>query len=232
MAKISEPKRIAMILEILDKTYGEATTELTWQDPWQLLVAVILSAQATDVGVNKVTPRLFAAYPRVQDFLDLSWAELDEMISSINFHRNKAKSILGAARMIVDRFGGKVPQTMAELTELPGIARKSANVILWTAFGKNEGIAVDTHVARVSARLALTNQTDPVKIEQQLMEEIPQERWGLYSHQVILHGRRICTAQNPKCKQCPLREVCPAYTFYTKEPNTYFTPGDWEPLAK
>lgn len=232
MPHITLEQRLPMILRILDEAYPNAPTELTWQTPWQLLVSVILSAQATDKGVNKATPGLFADYPGPEEIRTLSLDELDQKLSTINFHRNKAISILGAAQMVVERFGGEVPSTMAELTELPGIARKSANVVLWTAFGVNEGIAVDTHVARVSARLGLTDQTDPQRIETQLMPLLPRERWGLFSHQLVLHGRRICAARNPKCRECPLKELCPAYPFYTGEPNKYFVPANWRPIQE
>jgi len=204
------PERVNEILRRLDQTYPDVTCALTHKNAWELLVATILSAQSTDVGVNRVTPVIFAKYPTVQEFAALKPEALQPDIHSTGFFRNKSKSVVGAAQKIVNDFGGKVPETMDELLSLPGVARKTANVVLGTWFKKNEGIVVDTHVQRVSRRLELTRENDPRKIEQDLMKIIPRERWTLFSHQLIWHGRRLCTARTPKCVGCPLENLCHA----------------------
>jgi endonuclease-3 len=200
--------RTRKILEILDRAYPGATCALAHRDPWELLVATILSAQCTDKRVNEVTPGLFRKYPTVTDFAHVSQDELAQDIRSTGFFNNKAKSLLGAARRILADFGGKVPRTMGEMLTIPGAARKTANVVLGTAYGIASGIVVDTHVQRVAGRLDLTRQDDPVKIEQDLMKTIPREKWILFSHQVILHGRALCAARKPRCGKCPLAPVC------------------------
>jgi len=188
--------------------YPQATCALLHENPWQLLVATILSAQCTDKRVNEVTPGLFRKYPTPADFAAVRPEVLAEDIRSTGFFNNKAKSIVGAARRVMDEFGGKVPRTMEELLTIPGAARKTANVVLGTAYGIASGVVVDTHVQRISARLDLTKHTDPVKIEQDLMKIVPQARWILFSHQLILHGRALCVARTPKCAECDLNSVC------------------------
>ena len=200
--------RIAQILRILDETYPNATCALTHRNAWELLVATILSAQCTDKRVNEVTPGLFRKYPTMQDFAHASPAELENDIRSTGFFRNKTKSLIGAARKILSDFGGEIPRTIEELTMVPGAARKTANVVLGTAFGIASGVVVDTHVQRVSQRLDLTKESEPGKIERDLMKIIPQERWVLFSHQIILHGRERCVARKPKCAICPLDPLC------------------------
>lgn len=201
-------ERVAEILRRLDVMYPEAACALVHRNPWELLVATILSAQCTDKRVNMVTPGLFAKYPTPRDFAAVRPEVLAEDIRSTGFFNNKAKSIVGAAKKVVSEFGGEVPRTMDELLTIPGAARKTANVVLGTGYGIASGIVVDTHVQRVSLRLDLTKNTDPVKIEQDLVKIIPKERWILFSHQVILHGRALCIARKPKCPECDLNSVC------------------------
>jgi endonuclease-3 len=207
--------RVAKILEILNETYPDATCALVHKNAWQLLVATILSAQSTDKLVNQVTPGLFKKYPAVQDFANANQAELGQDIHSTGFFNNKAKSLIGAAKKVLSDFGGKVPRTMAEMLTIPGAARKTANVVLGAAYGVASGIVVDTHVQRVSQRLDLTKNTDPVKIEQDLMKIVPPDRWILFSHQLILHGRALCVARKPRCPECPLDPLC-----YAKDKTT------------
>jgi endonuclease-3 len=204
------PERIAEILRRLNLQYPDVTCALTHKSAWELVVATILSAQSTDVRVNMVTPELFKKYPTVQDFAKIEPQQLEPDIHSTGFFRNKSKSVVGAARRVVSEFGGKVPDNMDDLLTLPGVARKTANVVLGTWFGKNEGVVVDTHVHRISRRLELTKNDDPKKIEQDLMAIIPREKWTLFSHQIIWHGRRLCIARSPKCVECPLENICHA----------------------
>jgi endonuclease-3 len=204
------PERVSDVLNRLDKLYPDVTCALTHKDPWELLVATILSAQSTDVRVNMVTPELFKKYPTVQDFAKLEPQQLEGDIRSTGFFRNKSKSVVGAARRVVNEYGGTVPQTMEDLLTLPGVARKTANVVLGTWFKKAEGVVVDTHVHRISRRLELTKNDDPKKIEQDLMVVIPREKWILFSHQVIWHGRKLCFARSPKCADCLLENTCHA----------------------
>jgi len=204
------PERVRQIIAGLDQLYPKATCALTHRSAWELLVATILSAQSTDVRVNMVTPGLFEKYPTVRDFAALEPEQLQPDIYSTGFFRNKAKSVVGAARKIVADFGGNVPDTMDELLSLPGVARKTANVVLGTWFKKNEGVVVDTHVTRISRRLELTKQEDPKKIEEDLMQIIPRERWTDFSHEVIWHGRKLCVARGPKCADCALEKLCHA----------------------
>lgn len=201
-------ERVAEILKILDEMYPFATCALHHNDPWQLLVATILSAQCTDKRVNEVTPGLFRKYPTVEDFAHANQAELANDIRSTGFFNNKSKSVIGAAQRVLSEFGGKVPRSMDELLTVPGAARKTANVVLGTAYGIAAGVVVDTHVQRVSKRLDLTKHAEPVKIEQDLMKTIPRERWILFSHQIIHHGRALCMARTPKCAECRLDPIC------------------------
>ena len=198
------------IIAALDQLYPDVTCALTHRSAWELLVATILSAQSTDVRVNMVTPVLFEKYPTVQDFAALEPEQLEPDIRSTGFFRNKSKSVVGAARKVVADFGGNVPQTMEELLSLPGVARKTANVVLGTWFKKNEGVVVDTHVTRISRRLELTKQRRREKIEEDLMRIIPRERWTDFSHEVIWHGRKLCVARSPKCADCALEKLCHA----------------------
>lgn len=204
------PERIQQVLEGLDRMYPGVTCALTHRSAWELLVATILSAQCTDVRVNMVTPVLFEKYPTVQDFAALEPEQLEPDIRSTGFFRNKSKSLVGAARKLVSDFGGTVPQTMDELLTLPGVARKTANVVLGTWFKKNDGLVVDTHVTRIARRLELTKQEDAQKIEQDLMQIVPRERWTDFSHQVIWHGRKLCVARGPKCADCAIEKICHA----------------------
>jgi endonuclease-3 len=200
--------RLRKILEILDRAYPQATCALIHRNPWELLVSTILSAQCTDKRVNEVTPGLFSKYPTVADFAHANQAELAQDIRSTGFFNNKAKAVIGAARKILTDFGGKVPRTMEEMLTIPGAARKTANVVLGTAYGIPSGIVVDTHVQRLARRLDLSKQSDPVRIEQDLMRSIPKEKWILFSHQLIHHGRALCIARKPNCAKCPLEAVC------------------------
>lgn len=211
-------RRSAKILSLLRKDYADATTALHHSNPLQLLVATILSAQCTDDRVNIVTPGLFSRYRTAADFANAKPAELESIIKSTGFFRQKAKSIQGACRMIVENFDGQVPQTMEELLALPGVARKTANVILGTAFHKNEGVVVDTHVGRVAWRLGLTwtarTTKDAIRIEQDLMQVVPRKNWTFFAHALVWHGRKICVARKPKCGECKLAPHCPsAFTF-------------------
>jgi endonuclease III len=202
------PERINAILRGLDEAYPNAVCALTHRTPWELLVATILSAQCTDVRVNMVTPELFKRFPTPQAVAKAEIPELIEIIRTTGFFNNKAKSIKGAAQAIVERFGGKVPETLAELITVPGAARKTANVVLGVSYGKAEGVVVDTHVFRISRRLDLTRSDTAEKVEQDLMKILPQDRWISYSHQVIHHGRQVCIARAPKCKECNLETLC------------------------
>ena len=204
------PDRIAEILKRLDQMYPEVTCALTHSSAWELLVATILSAQSTDANVNRVTPELFRKYPTVQAFAALTPEQLQPDVRSTGFFRNKSKSVVGAAKKIVADFGGRVPDDMEKLLSLPGVARKTANVVLGTWFKKAEGVVVDTHVHRISRRLELTTNNDPQKIEQDLMRIIPREKWILFSHQIIWHGRKLCIARKPKCVDCSLENLCHA----------------------
>ncbi|MGQ9635037.1 MAG: endonuclease III [Bryobacteraceae bacterium] len=212
----SRNDRVQRILDALDQLYPGATCALRHKDAWQLLVATILSAQCTDKRVNEVTPGLFRKYPTVADFAAARQEELAKEIRSTGFFNNKAKAIIGAARKILSDFGGQVPRTMEEMLTIPGVARKTANVVLGTAYGLATGIVVDTHVQRIAQRLDLTKQNDPVKIEQDLMKLIPQDRWILFSHQMIHHGRNLCVARKPKCAECPMDSFC-----YAKDKTTW-----------
>ena len=207
---MSEEKRIKEIIDRLKREYGRAVIALKYRDPFQLLVAVILSAQCTDKRVNEITPRLFSRFPGPREMADADVKEIEEIIRSAGFFRNKAKNIKAASCMIVEKFGGRVPDNMDDLLKLPGVARKTANVVLYNAFGINEGIAVDTHVKRLAKRLGLTNETDPVKIEKDLMKKIPRDLWGRITYLLIDHGRKVCKAQRPDCRHCILEDLCPS----------------------
>jgi endonuclease-3 len=204
------PERIAEILTRLDQLYPDVTCALTHKSAWELVVATILSAQSTDANVNRVTPELFRKYPTVQDFAALTPEQLQPDVRSTGFFRNKSKSVVGAAKKIVADFGGEVPAEMDQLLTLPGVARKTANVVLGTWFKQGVGIVVDTHVTRISRRLELTKNTDAPKIEQDLMKVIPREKWILFAHQLIWHGRKLCVARGPKCVECRLENICHA----------------------
>lgn len=200
--------RVEAILQTLDEMYPDVTCALTHSNGWELLVATILSAQCTDVRVNMVTPGLFAKYPTIHDFAAVRQEVLAADIHSTGFFNNKAKSIIGAAHKILHEFGGEIPRTIEELVTVPGAARKTANVVLGTVYGIAGGVVVDTHVQRIAGRLDLTKNTDPVKIEQDLMKIIPPTRWILFAHQLIHHGRGLCVARKPKCAECPLSPLC------------------------
>jgi endonuclease-3 len=202
------PDRVAAILEDLDEAYPDAECALIHRTPWELLVATILSAQCTDVRVNMVTPELFRRFPSPKAMAKASLPELETLIKTTGFFRNKAKSIQGAARKIIADYNGQVPQTLAELIAIPGAARKTANVVLGVCFGKAEGVVVDTHVFRIARRLELAKGDTPEKVEQELMRVIPRDRWISFSHQIIHHGRQVCTARNPKCNACNLEPLC------------------------
>ena len=198
------------VVTLLTRVYPGAHCELDFRSPYELLVATILSAQCTDARVNQVTPALFARFPSARELADANPAELEDMIRSTGFFRNKTRNLLGMAKALVERHGGEVPSTMEELRVLPGVGRKTANVVLGNAFGINQGVTVDTHVARLSHLLGLTRETDPVKIEQDLMGQVPRKGWAMFSHLLIWHGRRICIARRPKCGECILNQICPS----------------------
>ena len=204
----TDPQRVAAILAKLDQAYPNATCELNHKNAFELLIATILSAQCTDVRVNQVTETLFKKYPDAKAFAYANPSELEQEIRPTGFFRNKTKSVMGASKAILDKFGGEVPRTMEETLTLPGAARKTANVVLGTAYGIPSGVVVDTHVQRITNRLDLTRNEDPKKIEQDLMQVIPKDKWILFSHQIIWHGRRICQARKPKCVECNLESLC------------------------
>jgi endonuclease III len=204
----TDPKRVAAILEKLDEAYPEAHCELKHENPFQLLISTILSAQCTDVRVNEVTRELYKKYKTPQDFAYASPAELQKEIRPTGFFRNKTKSIIGTSKAIVENFGGQVPRTMDEMLSLPGVARKTANVVLGSGYGIASGIVVDTHVIRLSQRLDLTHNQEPKKIEQDLLAIIPKDKWIIFSHQLIWHGRRVCFARKPRCIECNLEKIC------------------------
>src|SRR5712691_3864698 len=202
------PKRVAAILAKLDEAYPTATCELKHENAFQLLISTILSAQCTDVRVNQVTETLYKKYPNAEAFAHANPSELEQEIRPTGFFRNKTKSIMGASKGIIENFGGQVPRTMDEILTLPGVARKTANVVLGTAYGIASGVVVDTHVMRLSRRLDLTKESDAVKIERDLIKIIPREKWILFSHQMIHHGRALCTARSPRCGECLIETLC------------------------
>jgi endonuclease-3 len=203
-------ERASRIVERLAAAMPEPRCELDHASPWQLLIATILSAQSTDRTVNRVTPALFARYPAPRALAESEPAEVEDLVRATGFYRNKTKAIRAASRMLVERHGGEVPRELAALVELPGVARKTANVVLGVAYGVASGMAVDTHATRVSGRLGLSRQSDPVRIEQDLCALVPQDAWIDTTHRLILHGRYLCTARDPRCAECPLNELCPS----------------------
>jgi endonuclease-3 len=209
-------ERARELIQILPEVYPGAHTELTFHNPLQLLIATILSAQCTDKRVNMVTPALFKRYRTAADYAKAPQSELEKAIQSTGFFRNKAKSIRAATAVIAEQYGGRVPDTMEDLNALPGVGRKTANVVLGNAFGKNEGIVVDTHVARVTQRLRLTRNSDPEKIESDLMKLLPPEKWTDFSHWLIWHGRRRCFARKPDCSQCEIFRLCPSGKIFVR----------------
>ncbi len=208
MAARAANKAIPLMIERLQKAYPRARYELNWENPLQLLIATILAAQATDERINQVTPGLFARYPNARAFAEADRGELEELLRPTGFFRNKARAVQECCRALVERFRGEVPPRMEDLVTLPGVARKTANVVLNTAFGIPSGIIVDTHVIRVSQRLGLTKQTRPELIEQDLMRLVPQEEWIHFGAALVLHGRYVCTAKNGRCDECPLKDLC------------------------
>lgn len=206
-----DPERVASIVELLGATWPEAVVELDFEDGYQLLVATILSAQSTDETVNKVTPALFAKFPAPADLAAADPAEVEQLVHSTGFYRQKTKNIIAMAQKLVADFGGEVPRTLDEMVTLPGVARKTANVVLGQAFRIRSGFTVDTHVKRLAGRLGLSEQSDPVKIEADLMEIIPETRWIDLSQQLIWHGRRVCDAKRPRCNECVLAPHCPSF---------------------
>lgn len=207
---MNKEEKVLEIIRRLDKKYPNVKTALNFNSPLDLLIATILSAQATDINVNKVTLKLFKKYKTAEDYLKPPIEELEDDIKSINFYKNKAKYIKNLAKELIDKFNGKVPKTINELITLPGVGRKTANIVLWNAYGINEGIAVDTHVKRISKLLGLTDNTDPDKIERDLMEITPKEHWGRITHLLIMLGRDICKAKSPNHTICPLNDICPS----------------------
>ena len=203
-------EKVTEILKRLKKKYKEPKTALNFKTPFELLASTILSAQTTDTLVNKVTEKLFKKYKSIKDYADVPLQKLQQDVSSINFYKTKAKNIQNAAQMTIEKFNANVPRTMEELINLPGVARKTANIVLYNAYNVNGGIAVDTHVKRLSSRLGLTKTEDPVKIERDLMEITPQKEWGVLSHLLIFHGRTICQAKKPRHNECILYDICPS----------------------
>lgn len=214
---MTKAEKTKEIIKRLSKVYPNPKIALKFRNPYELLIATILSAQATDVSVNLATPALFKKYPKPEDLAKAPIPEIDTFINKINFHSNKAKMIKGAAQMVVDKFHGKVPENMEDLDSLPGVARKTANVVLGSAFHKSEGIVVDTHVIRLTNKLGLTTSKDPVKIEKDLMKIVPKSEWITFPLMLILHGREMCTARPHTCENCPLGNLCPDAPANTSE---------------
>ena len=212
IAKTALSGHASEIFARLKRAHPDAHCELDHETPLQLLMATILSAQCTDKRVNMVTPLLFTTYSTARSLADARQEDLEEIIKSTGFFRNKSKSLIALGKALIERHNGEVPDSMDALVKLPGVGRKTANVILGNAFSKNEGVVVDTHVGRLSLRLGLTRQTDPVKVEQELMPLFPQEEWAMLAHVLVFHGRRICFARSPKCEICTLNEICPSST--------------------
>ncbi|MDZ4209555.1 MAG: endonuclease III [Candidatus Curtissbacteria bacterium] len=212
---MDKKERSRRVIELLKKTYSGAKIALTFNDVFQLLVVVILSAQCTDERVNKVSPPLFKRFQSIEDFANCDREELEKYVFSTGFYKNKAKNIVGAAKVILEKFSGRIPNTMCELLTLPGVARKTANVVLSDGFNKNEGIVVDTHVIRLSGLLGLVSRKlseskNAVKIERELIKLVPKKNWGIFPHLIIHHGRKICIAGRPRCKDCVLNKICPS----------------------
>lgn len=212
-------KRVQEIIRLLRQTYPQSRTALHYQTPFQLLVATILAAQCTDEKVNQITPLLFKKYPTITDLAQACQEDVEEIIRPTGFFRNKARNIIAAARVIMDNFGGEVPKRMDELITLPGVARKTANIVLSSAFKRAEGIAVDTHVKRLAGRLGLSTQKDPNKIEQDLMAIVPREDWLDFNYLLVDHGRAVCQARRPRCDECVLRSLCPSAEIFI---NSYY----------
>ncbi len=212
---MNEKARILNVIEILEATYGDARIALKSANPFQLLVSVILSAQCTDVRVNKVTPVLFGRFPDVRSMSEAPIEELEELIRPTGFFRNKAKNIKAASRIIVERFKGELPRTMEEMVTIPGVGRKTANIVLYNAYGVIAGIAVDTHVKRLAKRLGMTREDNPIKIERDLMAIVPKKDWGKITYVLINHGRQICKARKPDCRECPVQNICPSVKQFT-----------------
>ena len=212
IAKRDIPAHALEVFSRLRNVHPDAHCELDHETPLQLLMATILSAQCTDKRVNMVTPLLFQTFATAQSLADAQQEKLEDLIRSTGFFRNKAKSLIGLGKALVERHGGEVPDSMEELVKLPGVGRKTANVILGNAFRKNEGVVVDTHVGRLSGRLGLTKQTDPVNVETDLMQLFPREDWTMLAHVIVFHGRRVCFAKSPQCEKCTLNEICPSST--------------------
>ncbi|MGB3670106.1 MAG: endonuclease III [Phormidesmis sp.] len=217
LQKLNKKPRALAFLSRLKLIYPQAPCSLDYETPIQLMVATMLAAQCTDARVNQVTPSLFERFPDAIALAGIDLAELEELVRSTGFYRNKAKNIQAAARKIVTEFGGQVPSTMSELITLPGVARKTANVVLAHAFGIHEGVTVDTHVKRLSMRMGLTKHTEPVKIEQDLMRLLPRDEWENWSIRLVYHGRAVCTARSPTCMRCDLLDICPGATKIQKE---------------
>ncbi|MFZ5625095.1 MAG: endonuclease III [Gemmatimonadota bacterium] len=217
-SKTALAERTRAIIARLKAEYPDAHCELNFKNPYQLLVATILSAQCTDERVNMVTPALFRKYPDPFALAAAKQEDVEDLIRSTGFFRNKAKSLIGMAQAVAASHGGRIPRTMEDLRSLPGVGRKTANVVLGNAFHRNEGITVDTHVARLAGLLGLTRETDPVKIEQDLMELVPREDWTLMSHLLIWHGRRVCIARRPKCGECVIADLCPSASLFMGKP--------------
>ncbi len=209
MKRTEKANRAMAVLELLKKRYPVTETMLVHENPWELLVATVLAAQCTDARVNTITPELFRRWPDPASLAGASQEELEDVIHAAGFYHSKAKNLIGAARRVTDVFGGEVPRTIEELVTLPGVARKTANVVLWGGFGINQGLAVDTHVKRLSFRLGLTKNTDPVKIEQDLIKLFPREEWGDVNHRLVWFGRDVCDARKPSCGTCELSPLCP-----------------------
>ena len=211
MEQNMDQKKAVKIIKKLKEMYPDATCSLDFSTPFQMLVAVCLSAQCTDERVNKTTPAIFAKYPTVYDFNNMDIKVLEELIHPCGFYKNKAKNLKAASKMIVEKFNGEVPDNMEDLTSIPGVGRKSANVIMLEAFHNPQGIAVDTHAKRISNRLGFSDESDPLKIEQDLLKVIPKEYYYDVNHLLVWHGRKTCTARNPKCKECALKDLCKEY---------------------
>lgn len=222
-------EKAAKILDALEERYPLPTTQLEFKNPWELLVATQLAAQCTDARVNLVTPAFFARWPGPKELAQAKLEEVEEVIHSTGFFRNKAKNLIGAAKMVCEKYGGELPRDMEELVKLPGVARKTANVVLFAGFGRNDGIAVDTHVRRISQRLGLTKNTDPKRIEKDLMEITPRKEWGNLNHRMVWFGREVCKARKPACANCPLAGICPKLIAMKKHPAPKKSEADNEP---
>lgn len=207
--EMTSEERAKLVLDALVERYPRALSQLEFKNPWELLVATVLAAQCTDARVNLVTPRFFELWPGPAELALADLSQVEAVIHSTGFYRNKAKNLIGAAQMVMGQFGGHLPSTLEELTKLPGVARKTANVVLFGGFGINAGMAVDTHVKRISHRLGLTTNTDPVRVERDLLKIFPQEEWGNVNHRMVWFGRDICKARGPLCQQCELGGICP-----------------------